>query len=819
MALITDPDNLDQGTEFAVANFVITTPGVGADSTFTGTSMGSLIATDFFEIREHSDPLANGLWRVVTVNGDTSDYEVDKISNGAVPATAGSEAALWLGDDTTAADEKSVYLDTLVEEIWLLEQGDLSIDGVEMRALHSFIKDRWKDDQLLIDSGAFPMVGISFAAGQWEFGEDPSGNNSDWKLKVDVASSVDSVRLIRKAGFDEKDNAGVTQKKFFNVTTLGTFEDTLDQAEFFFGSDFQVDNTMLYAFTGVVDEPVQYYDNITPADAGTGFAFTTSDTLTRNDGGDWIAEGYVEGGLIEISNANLAANDNENTGDIVILTISATVLTTTGTPWTNDAADNVMTSAYDNKNAFTTIIRVRDADPKGKTFDSADLAAAGETAISSKVIKFPLANAPDQDIDATDGQVVTSPWTEVRLRYLAGTYNRAVDSVTLRDWGIVADVGTYSQSNGVSIGTVLVTSADLTLGAGEDLTDYTGGTLTIHDATAPDRDTHTISGTPVDNGGTLEITLTSALTNSESALSFTMDRLVPITPVVQNIYEKIQYQLRQATDIDESVGTIIGKMTGPLAAFVGANITFGGAQSPNDNGGGTGVIVEGFNSNDTNNMFFVDNGGTARNFPFVAAGNLVFNTNLTADTDPEFFMYFEYTTRTNLADAATVGPSADTMDLESPGSFLPALIVNDYIRLAGFAEAGNNGLFIVTVVNVSTQDYTVRRVDGEDVGTAETTQTIDVDENPFNSPDAILVNDNAGSPIVGAASTSPVSFDFDYDNNIQGGRDFGEDADIVLKAIGLETGQYVEVQGLTITRATGLSFSATAALERNYDNP
>jgi hypothetical protein len=813
MALIIDPDNLSQGSSTAVSDFVLTTPGTAADSRFTsaGSFLPALAATEIFEVRDHSDPLANGLWQVVTVNTSTSSYEVDKLSNGAVPVTAGSEAATTLGA-TGASTEKSVYLDTLVEEIWLLEQGNLSVDGVIMLALHSFIKEQWKTDQLLIDSGAFPMVGISFAAGQWEFGEDPSGNNSDWKLKVDAPSSTDSVRLIRNAGWEEKDNTGLVQKKFFNVTTLGTFEDTLDQAYYSFGDATSVDNSVNYAFTGAVNEPVQYYDNITPADAGTGFAFTLTTTLTRNDAGNWLTEGYVEGGQIEISNADTPANN----GTFLIDTVTSSVITSTG--FTNDAADNTMTAAYDQSNLFTTRLRIRDADTNGKTFQTATLTSAGETAISSKVIKFPLSNVADLDITATDAQIVTSPWTEVRLRYMDAAYNRAVDSATLRDFGVVVDVGTYSQSNGVSNGTTLVTSANFVLGAGELLTDYTGGTLTIHDATAPDRATHTISGTPVDNAGTLEITLTGALTNSESSLSFTMDRASPLTASRNEIYEKLQFQLRQATDVDETDGTIIGKMTGGLAVFVGPDITFG-LGSINPNGGGTGVIVEGFDANDTNNMFFVDNTGTTRNFPFVAAGNLNFNANLTADTAPEFFLYYEYTTRTTNSDIDVTAPSGSTYTLTGT---LPNLAVNDYIRISGFAQAQNNGLFRVTVETTPSASYDVIRVDGENVGTAETDQTVNIDEDPYNSPGAILVDNNSGADIVGSAATSPVAFDYDYDNNVQGGtnpRTAATDAVCVLKAIGLETGQYVEVLNQIITRSTGLSFTATAPLERNYSNP
>jgi hypothetical protein len=100
-----------------------------------------------------------------------------------------------------------------------------------------------------------------------------------------------------------------------------------------------------------------------------------------------------------------------------------------------------------------------------------------------------------------------------------------------------------------------------------------------------------------------------------------MDRATPLTASKNEIYEKVQYQLRQASDIDDTVNTVIGKMAGPMAAFVGPDIKFGEQQSTNPNGGGNGVIVEGFDANDTNNMFFFENGNstTPRNFPFVAA--------------------------------------------------------------------------------------------------------------------------------------------------------------------------------------------------------
>jgi hypothetical protein len=807
MALIIDPDSLSQG-DVSAETLSITTPGTGADSQFTGTGLPAVAAGEFFEIRNHTNPLANGLWQVVTVNTSTSDYECDKISNGAVPATEATVSVAWLGS-TGASTEKSVYLDTLVEEIWLLEQGNLSTDGVIMLALHSFIKEEWKSDQLLIDSGAFPMVGISFAAGQWEFGEDPSGNNSDWKLKVDAGSGTDSVRLIRNAGWDEKNNSGVVTKKFCNVTTLGTFEDTLDQALYYFGNDYTLDNTTNFAFTGPVNEPVQYYQNLGNL-AGDTPSFATTTTITRATG-SFITDGFVVGGQIEISSST------SNDGVYELSVVSATSMTIT-TTWTAEAWGTT-TIAYDQSNALSVQLRIRDADPKGKTFQTSVLANAGEIAIASKVIKFPLANAADQKIDATDAQVVTGDWAEVRIRYLDQTYNREVDSATKRNFGIVIDAGTYSQANGAAATTSRWDSANINLGTGEALADYTGGTLIIHEGV--NQGSYTISGTPVDSAGTLQVTVVGTpLTVSGSDESFTIQRATPLGVSAQNIFERVQYELRQATDINSSAdGSVIGLMAGELAAYVGDSITFGGFESVNPNGPDTGVIVEGFDANDTNNMFFVDNLGAAtgtRNFPFVAAGNLNFNTNLTADTDPEYWLYYQYTARTTNSDIDVTAPSGSTYTLTGT---LPNMAVNDYIRISGFAEDANNGLFRVTVENTPSVSYDVVRADGELVGGVETDQTVNIDENPYNSPDAILVDNNSGADIVGAASVASVAFDYDYDNNTQGGRTAATDAVCVLKAAGLETGQYVEVTNLTITRSTGLSFTATSPLERNYSNP
>lgn len=819
MALITDPDSLSQGTLTNVSDLVFASAGVGAANrvviTSAGTNIPALADDEWFEIRNASTPGNDGLYRVNDASPSTGSVTCEKFT-GVNPVDDSSASTDILGT-TGAASEKSVHFDTAARRIYLLEQGNLGADGVTQLALHSFAKEEWKaaDNFLVSRAQSFPITGISFNAGEWQIGVDPSGNFNGWNWGDDItAESVRTRKLIRNAGWEEVDANGVTQAKYFCVTTIptsGAFEDTADQAYYFFGTD-NTDTAapVDFEFTGEVNEAVRFYGEVGDLSGDTP-SFATTSTITRATG-SFITDGFKVGGQVTI------AGSTSNDGTYVLTGVSATTLTVQGTPLTVEAWGST-TIAWDNDNAITVALRIRDADPNGKTFGEADLTAAGEPIIVSKILRFALSNIADLKISELDANITNSPYSEVRIRYLAGTYNREVDSTTKRNFGIVIDAGTHSNSNGAAATTSRWDSAGFVLGSGEALADYTGGTLIIHEGV--NQGSYTISGTPVDNAGTLEVTLVGTpLTVSGSNESFTVQRATPLAVDYEDIYEKVQYQLRQAADINENGSlVVVGKTAGRLLEFVGDTLKAGSFTPTNPAGGGSGVIIEGFDTNNTNDLVFVDNTGAERTFPFVAAGTLNFSQNLVDDTDGEYWMFFEYTTRTNLADGAVVGPSGDTFDLESPGSNLPALSVNDYIRLSGFANAGNNGLFIVTTVNVSTQDYTVRRIDGGAAGAAESGVTIDVDQNPYSTPDAILVNDNGGSPIAGAVGATSVAFDFDYDNNVQGGRAAATNAVVRLVVAGLESAQVAISPSLTISRSTGLGFSITAAAERNYANP
>jgi len=108
----------------------------------------------------------------------------------------------------------------------------------------------------------------------------------------------------------------------------------------------------------------------------------------------------------------------------------------------------------------------------------------------------------------------------------------------------------------------------------------------------------------------------------------------------QQIYEFVQYQLRQTSDIDAGTELIVtGSVAEELLVFVGDQLV---AQSQTDVGGSGagGVYITNFQSADTNNLTFVDNSGNTVNFPFVAAGNLLFNNNLTNDSDAIYKLFF-----------------------------------------------------------------------------------------------------------------------------------------------------------------------------------
>ena len=103
------------------------------------------------------------------------------------------------------------------------------------------------------------------------------------------------------------------------------------------------------------------------------------------------------------------------------------------------------------------------------------------------------------------------------------------------------------------------------------------------------------------------------------------------TATTQEIYEKIQWSLRQDADIDSGAGTVNGKVATGLLSFVGDTLV-----------GANGVYISGLNANFLNAVDFYDHNGVVRRYPFVSAGTINFGANA-GSGDFKYWMFFDST--------------------------------------------------------------------------------------------------------------------------------------------------------------------------------
>jgi hypothetical protein len=98
---------------------------------------------------------------------------------------------------------------------------------------------------------------------------------------------------------------------------------------------------------------------------------------------------------------------------------------------------------------------------------------------------------------------------------------------------------------------------------------------------------------------------------------------------LEQIYTKIQYLLRQDSDIDAGAGTVNGKTENSLCYFVGDTLYTT-----------QGVFIENIQANDLNRIVFLDQNSAQRTYPYSSAGSLVFNSFLSSGSTGYYRMYF-----------------------------------------------------------------------------------------------------------------------------------------------------------------------------------
>jgi hypothetical protein len=302
-------------------------------------------------------------------------------------------------------------------------------------------------------------------------------------------------------------------------------------------------------------------------------------------------------------------------------------------------------------------------------------------------------------------------------------------------------------------------------------------------------------------------------------------------PNRDEIYKFCQQRLRKSSNINddsasESYGTVNGNVAVRLAYYVGDTLH-----------SWPGVCFDNFDTNITNDIVLHDitvgsgasygldsedvpNTSTERTYPFVSAGNITFSSNLVGepDVDTLYQMYFLYTDLQTRTDFSVTGASGSAATLETVAGDLSNIAQDDYFVVSGFlTNAANNGVKKATGNGVAgSVAYT------DALGQTQVNETagdsVSVKEHAFDTKSALLVENNSTVDITGQITAASIACDFDYDNNVQGGRTAATDAEVVITAQGTEDSEWIFGE-FTITRTTGLSFPINAPDERTYLNP
>lgn len=468
----------------------------------------------------------------------------------------------------------NIWIDTDTRQIYLKEYGSLSTDGVTLQCLYSFLKEEWKNDNTLIKY-PFPMIAIT--PEQFEF-------QNGWRIAED--DNGITKYLLRDGGYAVKKSDGTSEHEYFGAITLGNFDDpSSDRAYFQQTADGSVVKDA--HFTGPLNEVIEIYRDktITNEAVGTGDGSTTEFYLkwTPVDAGSYH---IYEDGTEKTDGTDYTLDTK--TGNITFATAPASGVSIT--------AD--YTSSFDYRNFFKIFLRI-----EGKKYSQSELEDIGVSILTYQAYRFPLSNEIDLKVTHTDSQIDTnddgvpdaSPYDNMQITYLKGN--------GFTTWNSSATYNTDDVVQG-SDGRWYISTADSNSG-NDPTTDTTH--WTHYDGERQIGSSYyafnKIIDANVSNSGT--------------------------NPTAEQIYEFVQFELRQNLDIDQSSGQVIGRIADPLLEFVGDTLVTK-----------KGVYIDDFNASDTNRIEFYDVTDTKRTFPYVAAGVIYFNDNLQADSDAVYSMFF-----------------------------------------------------------------------------------------------------------------------------------------------------------------------------------
>ena len=281
----------------------------------------------------------------------------------------------------------------------------------------------------------------------------------------------------------------------------------------------------------------------------------------------------------------------------------------------------------------------------------------------------------------------------------------------------------------------------------------------------------------------------------------------------------LQAELQKLTDVDADADTNIGRTVGLLARFVGESLEVGSAdggltQTVSPDGGGPGLYIDNLNSADANSVVFFDSLGVGQLKPIATSVTLDANETLNSDPVADAALFFK-TTIENAVDTTfviTAGTGADGT-FDSTTQF-PATLnrgVGGYVEVVGKtgADIAMNGIYQVTALT-STSLWSVTRKDGATIVTTVVAEAASIDENPVNSPDAIIVHTNVG--VSGTDISFNATGNLIEQTGINGIFAVGDFVEVIGSTSGLNDGPW-EVTAIgvadeiTVLSATGLTIT------------
>lgn len=834
LGTINDPSGLSQGAETVVSDMVFGTPtGNQVTVTSAGSNLPVLVDNEYVEIRDHSQTVNNGLYRVNDASPAAGSVTLDKVS-GSNPIAAGSESASTFSSIRTAVSDM-VFANQSARVV------DITSAGSNLPAFVVGTRFTVEDHSDPDNNGTYEVTVVNTSTSDYTVTKLDTSTNDPNNAASEAATTVSDVKnvmydtaglgiyvLEQPASIAALDLDGVTGQAFYSFTVDSWKDDAFlianapfpmltidsDAGKYLIGQDPSGNNNgwttvdvtgesirttkmfrnMGWSEIGSDGTLLRQYAGIRTLGAmldetpGTGDLayYQFGDDTTVNDGVDFEFNGPV--------NEAVLVYDSEATPADAVTT--GFVITTSNTITRNDGG-NWRTDGY----KVGSQIVIQDAEDAGNngTFEIASVANAVDGALV--VVGTPLTNNADDTTVRFGFDHRNSITLRVRERTTPGNSNAR----------------TFSQANLASAGETvlsnrlftfpLANSQDLNISASDATITgsgpYTGMTITYHATPQARGGSGDLVGGPYNFGIIIE---GNSGTNTQ-------------------VYEFVQYSLRQTTDIDNDADTAIGTMMDGLMRFLGAELQVGSVDGgltfpTNPDGGGSGVFIDNLNSASRNDTVYYDNLGISRAHPLGVPVTLDFNQTALDDSALAYSLFFDYTRRRSPTDLIITAVSGATGTFDSAGAGLSALNVGagQYVRVSGLtgADAAMNGIYQVTA-ETSTSQWSVTRYDGATIVTTSSASA-NIDEYPIDSPDAIIVQDDTPTNVSGTNPSADVTFTFDYSGNVQGGRTSSTDADVVFRAIGQSGAQYGQTSVLTIG-STAVTLPLTNNIERNYSNP